>query len=164
MGEALLNNQTDNIDQTEFKQLLEMVRDMMGELHQEASLSVELNDLNITNEWADGIKELVNTPLKTSFDALKSIEKTILGMVHQEFIDFLKTKSHKIDKAFLVTENTLHYAIVLKEDSIESEAEIIEFKMDYNDTPVSKKFPLLISFPNEDQLKGAKLSEELTVG
>ena len=164
MGEAILNHQSDKIDQTEFKQLLEMVRDMMGELHQEATLSVELNDLNISNEWADGLKELINSPLKTNFDALKSIEKSIWGIVHQGFIKFLNTKSNKIDKAYLVREYSLHYAIVLKEDSIENEAEVLEYKMDYDDTPVSKKFPLIISFPKEDQLEGAILSEELTVG
>lgn len=164
MDEAILHPQQEDVDQTEFKQLLEMVRDMMGEWHKEASLSVELNDLNISNEWADEIKELVSSPLKTSFDALQSLEKSILGMVHQQFVHFLKSKSSKIHKAFLVAENRLHYAIVLKEDSIENEAAIIEFKMNYDEIPVSRKFPLLISFPDEDQLQGAKISEELNVG
>lgn len=164
MDEAILQHQQEDINQTEFKQLLEMVRDMMGEWHQEASLSVELNDMSISNEWVDEIKEMVSSPLKTSFDALKSIEKTILGMVHQQFIAFLSSRSSIIHRAFLVAENRLHYAIVLKEDSIENEAKIIEFKMNYDDTPVSKKFPLLISFPDEGQLQGAKISEELNVG
>jgi hypothetical protein len=65
------------------------------------------------------------------------------------------------EKVYRVSDKNLHYAIILIEDSIDSEAELLEFKMSYDEKPVSKSFPLIISFPNLDELENAKLSSEI---
>lgn len=164
MGESLLQTDHPEIQGEEFQKLLEMVRDMMGELHHTASTSVELSQFDITDEWAETIKESLRSPVISNFQALKSIEESIINLMQEQFTEFIQTKSHLIDKAYLVSESSLHYAIVLNEDTIDNEAEILEFKMDYDDTPISQRFPLVISFPNEKHLEGASLSKELNVG
>lgn len=164
MEESILQSEHQEIQDEDFQKLLEMVRDMMEELHHTASTSVELNQFNITDEWAENIKEGLRSPVISNFQALKSIEESIINMMQEQFNEFIQTKNHLIDKAFLVSENSLHYAIVLKDDTIDNEAEILEFKMDYDDTPIAKRFPLIISFPQENHLEDAKLSKELTVG
>ena len=164
MEEAVIGKNQEETNSTEFQQLLEMVRDMMGELHQEASLSVELNELNISNEWADGIKALVNSPLKSSFEALQSLEESILGMINEKFVKHLDSNKELIDELYRVSNKRLHYAIVLKEDTIDNEAEILEFKMNYDETPISRKFPLLITFPDKEHLKDANLAQKLEIG
>jgi len=130
---------------------------MMGEMHHEASISARLNELNISNEWAEEIKAMFSAPVKSSFEALQSIEKSIRDMIHEQILEFLGTKEHLIDNIYLVSENRLHYAIVLNEHTIENEAEIIEFKMNYDETPVSRKFPLILSFPESEDLEGATI-------
>ncbi|NGP87353.1 hypothetical protein [Fodinibius halophilus] len=164
MGESILQPDHPEVQGEEFQKLLEMVRDMMGELHHTASTSVELNQLDITNEWAETIKKGLGSPVISNFQALKSIEESIINMMQEQFIEFIQTKSHLIDSAYIVSENSLHYAIVLKEDTINNEGEILEFKMDYDDTPISQRFPLVISFPSKEHLEDASLSKELTVG
>ena len=81
-------------------------------------------------------------------------------MIHNQFVNFLKTKSELINEIYLVRENSLHYAILFTDDSIENETEIIEFKMDYDDTPVSGKFPLILSFLDKEDLAGADIKNE----
>lgn len=151
-------------DSDDFQEILEMVRDMMGELHQTASVSAELNELDISDEWAEGIREVFRSPVISSYEALKQIEKSIIEMLHEQFLDFLEDKKGLIDSIYLVSANRLHYAIVLKDDSIDNEAEILHYKMIYDETPVSKKFPLVISFPDKNHLEGANLETELKFG
>jgi hypothetical protein len=85
-------------------------------------------------------------------------------MIHNQFVNFLKTKSELINEIYLVRENSLHYAILFTDDSIENETEIIEFKMDYDDTPVSGKFPLILSFLDKEDLAGADIKERISLG
>jgi len=164
MKESILQTEHLEIQDEDFQQLLEMVRDMMEELHHTASTSAELNQFAITDEWAENIKEVLHSPVISSFQALKSIEKSIINMIQDQFNEFIKSKKHLIEKVFLVSENSLHYAFVLKDSTIDNEAEILEFKMDYDDTPIAQRFPLIISFPKEEHLEGARISKELDVG
>lgn len=157
-------HQSKEISGDEIQQILEMVRDMMGQMHHEASVSVDLNEMNISNKWAEEVKAMFSSPVKSSFEALQSFEKSIRELIHEQFLNFLKTQTDLIERVYLVSNNRLHYAIVLNEHTIENEAEIIEFKMNYDETPVSRKFPLILSFPDAEDLEGATLQEELTVG
>lgn len=164
MEEAISNsNQIEN-SRENFQEILELIRDMMGELHHSASIGADLNSLNISNEWAEGIKEFFNSPVKTSFEAFQALQNSINQMIQAQFEDFLITKKELIDKVFLISNNKLHYAIILKEDTIEHEAEVLEFKLNYDETPIAKKFPLIISFPEYGHLEGARLETELTLG
>lgn len=151
-------------ERDEFQEVLEMIRDMMGDFYQSARISAELHEMNISDDWSEGVKEILQSPLKSSFDALQSIELSIISMIQSQFRDFLRTNSHLFDSVYLLKENSLHYAIVLKNDTIESEAELLEFKMDYDSTPISKKFPLIISFPEADHLQNSKVAREIEVG
>lgn len=152
------------ITHNELQQVLEMVRDMMGEIHHEASAGAELHGMNIANEWADSIKAIFSAPVKSSYEALQSIEKSIRDMIHEQILEFLHSKHDLIQNVYRVSANQLHYAIVLKEDTIDNEAEIIEFKMNYDETPVSQKIPVIFSFVDEELLEGAQIQEKLTLG
>lgn len=164
MNETVLNTEETGIKEDKFQEILEMVRDMMGELHHAASTSVVLNENDIKDEWAENIKEILQQPVISNFQALKSIEISIIEMIQPRFNEFIRSKSDLIEKAVLVSEKSLHYAIVLKDDTIENEAEILEFKMDYDETPVAKKFPLIISFPQLEHLEGANTAQEIKLG
>ena len=165
MSKAVLNTEEPGkIKNDEFQEILEMVRDMMGELHHTASTSVVLNEIEVKDEWAENIKEVLQKPVITNFQALKSIETSIIDMIQARFKEFARSKSDLIEKAVLVSKNSLHYAIVLKDDTIENEAEILEFKMDYDETPVANRFPLIISFPHLEHLEGANTAQEISLG
>lgn len=159
-----LYEQSQDISSKELQKALEIIRDMMGEIHHEASLGVKLNEMNISNDWAEGIKAIFKAPVKSSYEALQSIEKSIRDMIDDQIKDYLHSKKHLIQGAYRISEERLHYAIVLKEHSIDNEAEIIEFKMDYDETPVSQKFPLIISFVEKQNLEGAQIQEQLDIG
>ncbi len=148
----------------DLQKALEIIREMMGEMYQEASLGARLNEMNITTEWAEGVKEMFTSPVKSNFEALKSIENSIIDMIHRGFLDFLNSKNHLIDKAYRVTDNYLHYALILNSQDIENQAEIIEYKMEYDETPVSRRFPLILSFLEPGELEGADFKEELDIG
>lgn len=157
-------NASGDIPKEEFQKLLEMVADMMKNLHHEATVSAELNEMDITSEWAEEIKTWFDSPVKSSYEALQSLESSIRDMIHDQFMSFINSHADRIDKIFRVSEHQLHYAIILKEDSIDDEAVIIEFKMNYDESPVSRRFPLILSFVDSDDLEGAKLYKELSLG
>lgn len=154
---------TDNAND-ELQAILEMVRDMMGELFHQADIGAHLNKLNISTEWADEIKAWFKSPVILSYESLQNLEESIRAMIHVQFMDFLQDREHLIDKIYLVAKSSLHYAIILKEDSIPNEAEIIGFKMNYDSTPVSDRFPLIISFVDSEDLEGANIEQELSFG
>lgn len=164
MENAIKNSNELDIPNDRVQEVLELVREMFGELHHHASTGVDLHSLNISSEWAEGIKEMFNSPVKTSFEAYQNIQNSINTMIQGQFFTFLSSKQDLIDKAFLIDNNRLHYGIVLKEDTIENEANLLEFKLDYDETPVSKKFPLIISFLDLEDLEKANIETELTLG
>lgn len=151
-------------ERLDFQEFLEFVRDSMREMHREVSLGAELHRLDLSNELTDTMKEVFDSPIKTSFEALASLEESIIQMIQEQFVTFLETKIELIDCAYLVAENSLHYSIVLKDQSIESEASLLEFKMAYDETPVSVRFPLIINFPEYSHLEGAELARQLDFG
>lgn len=148
----------------DLQKALEMMRDMMGEIHHEATIGANLNKFNISSEWAEGVKQILTSPVRSSYEALRSIEESIQEMIHGQFFEFLRSQAKLIDKAYKVSDNQLHYAIILRNHSFSNEAKIIDFKMKYDETPVSQKFPLIISFVELEELEGAKLQEELALG
>jgi len=160
---VLHKDDANDIKKDNFQQILEMVRDMMGELHRTASTSAELNDIDISDEWAENVKKVIQKPVISNYEALKAIEKSTIEMIQERFNEFIRSKADLIEKAVLVSESALHYAIVLNDDTMENEAEIIEFKMDYDEIPVSNKFPLIISFPNLEHLEDAKVAQEISL-
>lgn len=165
-SERLLSNSVSdktekNISDKEFQDLLEDVRDFVGEMHHTASVSANLNEHQISDEWATKVKEAYEKPIETTFNAYKSLRQNIVELLQSVFEDFLKSKYDLIDRIFLLNKNSLHYAIIMKEESFEAEAEIIEFKMDYDSTQFSSSFPLIISFVDSDDIKGANYFKEL---
>lgn len=164
MSEAILNSNSPEVATENMQQMLDLIRDMFAEIHHTASTSANLHSLNIQNEWADSIQEMINSPVKASFEAYKSIQDSINQSIQEQFKDFLSSKLDLIEKVFLAYENKLQYAIILKENTLSSKAEILEYKLDYDETPIGRTFPLIITFLDLEMLEGANIDTEISFG
>lgn len=81
--------------------------------------------------------------------------------VQETFEEYLRTHKDIIEKAYLVNENSLHYAILLKQDTFENQAKIIAFKIQYDTTLKSKLYPFILSFPPKRNLTQTSQFKEI---
>jgi len=154
-----------SLEQDDIARFLTAMRDFFGDMRDEAEISQELYDLDIENRLTQEVKKFHDDPILSSFEALESVEKSIISLIHSEVTNYLHEHNDIIDEAYRVSKKSLHYAIVLKEDSFENEAELIDYKIKYDQqTPIANRFPLIFSFPQKDVLDDANLEEQLEIG
>lgn len=155
-------NTLDSAQKEELSIMLQHLRKFFGDAHDMASVGLELHDLDIPNEFTDGVKQAIETPIQSGYEAFQYVKTSLMQQISNEFEKFLSTKMELIDRVFLVSKNQLHYVIILKENNITNRVEILDFKMDYDEKPVSKSFPLIVTFTKLEHLKGAKITREVT--
>ena len=152
---------TSNIELIE---AVEFVKDVFGDMQEQAAMSSTLLNLNIQDSFSKMINDSISNPLRTSFSALKSIESLILEQLNSYVVGFLVSHKDIINNAFQFKNNggLIHYTITLKNDSLLIKEPILNFLSQYERSAYASRFPIVIQdIPSE---LADDLSHEIKLG
>ncbi len=152
---------TSNIELIE---AVEFVKDVFGDIQEQAAMSSTLLNLNIQDSFSKMINDSISNPLRTSFSALKSIESLILEQLNSYVVGFLVSHKDIINNAFQFKNNggLIHYTNTLKNDSLLIKEPILNFLSQYERSAYASRFPIVIQdIPSE---LADDLSHEIKLG
>jgi hypothetical protein len=136
----------------ELKDVVGMLKNVFGDLCNDASISSMLLDINIQDAFSKRISAIMDKPLLSSFDALQGIEMAIKDMLNKSVEDFLNSNKKYIRKVYRLKHagTVLHYSIVLKDDDLHKRSKLYSFISDYKNTKISARFPIVFqSIPKD---------------
>ena len=105
-------------------------------------------NLGIEDNLAQAIGKFIEDPLSVvSENHAKQIE-TISHLLEHGVEKFIAAHNQVIDSAYKTneSENELHYAVVLKNESLKTRKVFYDFLNEYDSKPISKQFPINFEF------------------
>lgn len=136
----------------EVKEVVGMLKNVFGDLCDEASMSSTLLAVNIQDAFSERISNMMDKPLTSSFDALQGIETVVKDLLNRSVYNFFDSNKKIIKQAYRLKNSgtVLHYSIILKDNDIHKRAQLYKFISDYKNSKISARFPIIFqSIPNE---------------
>jgi hypothetical protein len=136
----------------ELKDMVGMLKNVFGDLCNDASISSMLLDINIQDAFSKRVSDVMNKPLTSSFDALQGIELAIKDMLNKSVEDFFTSNKKLIKKVYRLKHGgtVLHYSIILKDDDLNKRSKLYSFISDYKNTKISARFPIVFQSIPQD--------------
>jgi hypothetical protein len=147
-----ITHQESNQKTAELKDMVGMLKNVFGDLCNDASVSSMLLDIDIQDAFSMRVSDIMDKPLTSSYDALQGIESAIKDMLNKSVVAFLEENKKNINKVYRLKHSgtVLHYSIILKDDDLHKRSKLYGFISDYKNTKISARFPIVFqSIPSE---------------
>jgi hypothetical protein len=147
----------------QLRAILYLLQTSLEEFKDEVDRSYELLKVGEKTKLSKSIENKLNDPISNIFDLSKNINARVNEIVHRMVRDFMAQNKAYVKKVFQTraSSNDLHYAIVLKNDTIENRAKFFEFFDAYDLLEISSTQQVYFQFMPLDLAGKIEIHEEL---
>jgi len=136
-------------------------------LKEDVDSSYELfTKAGVLTEFSKGIKDILDNPFGGVLAASENVDRQVRDLIHALVVSYFKYKAKKgiVLSAYrtkIPAGNSLHYSVVLNQDTSDSRQDLMEFFDVYFTLGIEQKFPVTFQFVPEHLLSKVNTSEKL---
>lgn len=134
-----------------------------NEKAQNAYTSKSLLGLGLKTQFASEWETFLSNPIDSMYATRKAIDTSLVNVINMMVATYLKSRIDLIAKAVWAEtkNNTLHYCIFLKEDSLENRIIVNDFFDFYDEYALSETYPVYFQFISEKHFPIIKYKQEI---